>query len=311
MKISIVATMFNSAEYVDEFCDRVSAAARVISQDYEIILVNDGSPDESLKKAIERAGYDKSLTVVDLSRNFGHHQAMMAGLEYADGTLVYLTDIDLEEQPEWLPSFYEQLKRQGCDVVFGQQEARRGGIWERITGQLFYFLVALLTQLDLPKNIVTSRLMTRRYVNALLRFKEREFFAAGLWQMAGFDQQPQLVEKASTSATTYSLRRKLELLVRMLTSFTAAPLVFTFYFGIFIFLCAIAYTGYLVSNWVFLSNPMPGWTSVMASVWLLGGLIIALIGIIGVYLSKVFLEAKQRPLTIVREIHGAKAVGGV
>lgn len=311
MKISIVATMFNSAEYVDEFCDRVSAAARVISQDYEIILVNDGSPDESLKKAIERAGYDKSLTVVDLSRNFGHHQAMMAGLEYADGTLVYLTDIDLEEQPEWLPSFYEQLKRQGCDVVFGQQEARRGGIWERITGQLFYFLVALLTQLDLPKNIVTSRLMTRRYVNALLRFKEREFFAAGLWQMAGFDQQPQLVEKASTSATTYSLRRKLELLVRMLTSFTAAPLVFTFYFGIFIFLCAIAYTGYLVSNWLFLSNPMPGWTSVMASVWLLGGLIIALIGIIGVYLSKVFLEAKQRPLTIVREIHGAKAVGGV
>lgn len=304
MKLSIVATMYRSAEYVEPFCDRIAAAARQMTEDFEIVLVNDGSPDDALQRAVARADRDPHVSVVDLSRNFGHHKAIMTGLAHAGGDLVYLTDIDLEEPPEWIIPFHAQLKEQGCDVVYGQQETRRGGWWERWSGQLFYTLVNYLTQLDLPHNIVTTRLMTRRYVEALLRFEEREFFIAGLWQLAGFDQRPRVIQKQTGSETTYNLRRKLGILVQMVTSFSAAPLVMTFYLGVFIFCGAGLYTSYLVINHMFLSNPMPGWTSVMASVWLLGGIIIALIGMIGIYLSKVFSETKHRPYTVVRQVYG-------
>ena len=305
MKLSVVATMFHSAQYIDEFCKRIAAAAKELTDDFEIILVNDGSPDESLEIAVARAEKDKHLIVVDLSRNFGHHKAMMTGLDYAQGDLVYLTDIDLEEDPEWVIPFYSQLKEQGCDVVYGQQEARRGGWLERWSGRWFYGLVNLLTDLDLPKNLVTSRLMTRRYVQALLQFKEQEFFIAGLWQLAGFDQHPQVINKQAGSESTYTFRRKLNLLVQMVTSFSALPLKLTFYFGVIIFFGALLYTGYLVINQLFLANPVAGWTSVMASVWLLGGTIIALIGVTGIYLSKIFSETKHRPYTIVRHVYGA------
>lgn len=303
MKLSIVATMYRSAEYVEPFCDRITAAVQQITDDFEIVLVNDGSPDDALQRAIARAEQDPRVSVVDLSRNFGHHKAMMTGLAHTDGDLVYLIDIDLEEQPEWIIPFHRQLKEQSCDMVYGQQETRRGAWWERWSGQWFYILVNYLTRLDLPQNIVTARLMTRRYVDALLRFEEREFFIAGLWQLAGFDQRPRIVQKLAGSETTYNLRRKLSILVQMVTSFSAAPLAMTFYFGLFIATGAGLYTAYLVVNALFLSNPMPGWTSVMASVWLLGGIIIALIGMIGIYLAKVFSETKKRPYTIVRRVY--------
>ena len=139
--------------------------------------------------------------------------------------------------------------------------------------------------------------------DALLKFEEYEYFIAGLWQLAGFDQRPQFVQKQTVSETTYNLRRKFSILVQMVTSFSAAPLVVIFYLGILIFFGAVIYTTYLITNQLFLSNPMPGWTSVMASVWLLGGFMIALIGVIGIYLAKVFSETKRRPLTIVRQIY--------
>lgn len=305
MMLSIVATMFQSAQYVAPFCERVAAVANELAEDFEIILVNDGSPDDSLQTAISLSETASNIVVVDLSRNFGHHKAMMTGLYYAQGDLIFLTDIDLEELPEWLLSFHSQMNEQRCDVVYGQQASRRGNWLERISGQWFYGLVNLLTNLDLPHNLVTSRLMSRRYVNALLGFKEQEFFIAGLWQLAGFDQRPQIVNKQRGSATTYTLRSKLSILVQMATSFSAAPLKLTFYFGASIFICALIYTAYLIVNQLLLSNPMPGWTSVMASIWLLGGTIIALIGIVGIYLSKIFTETKKRPYTIVRQVYGA------
>lgn len=145
--------------------------------------------------------------------------------------------------------------------------------------------------------------MTKRYLDALLRFEEHEFFIAGLWQLAGFEQQPRIVQKLAGTETTHNLQRKLSILEQMVTSFSAAPLAMTFYFGLFIAAGAGRYTAYPVVNALFLSNPMPGWTSVMASVWLPGGIIIALIGMIGIYLAKICAETKQRPYTIVRKVY--------
>ena len=304
MKLTIVATLYQSAPYINEFYARASATARLlVGEEFEIVLVNDGSPDSSLDLAIKLTEQDSHAIVVDLSRNFGHHKAMMTGLAHAKGELVFLIDSDLEEEPEWLLSFDEQMKRVRCDVVYGVQERRKGNWFERWSGQWFYRFFKTLTGLALPENVVTSRLMTRRYVDALLSHQEREVFMAGLWHTTGFDQRSQIIKKNSTSETTYTFRRKMSLLVNSVTSFSNAPLVSIFYIGVSISLFALTYIVYLVTYWLFLAKPMSGWTSVMASIWLLGGMVISFIGVVGIYLSKIFSETKQRPYTIIRQIY--------
>ncbi|WP_420600108.1 glycosyltransferase family 2 protein [Neptuniibacter sp.] len=303
MKLSIVATLYQSAPYINEFYERVTSVAKKVSDEYEIILVNDGSPDNSLDLAIKLVEHDDKVVVVDLSRNFGHHKAMMTGLAHAKGELVFLLDSDLEEEPEWLEAFAEQMEREACDVVYGVQESRKGNWFERWSGNWFYRFFKILTGFELPENIVTMRLMSRRYVDALLGHKEREVFMAGLWHITGFEQRARTIVKHNTSETTYTLRRKLSLFVNSVTSFSNAPLVSIFYIGVSISLFASIYIGYLIVHWLFLTQPLSGWTSVMASIWLLGGMIISFIGVVGIYLSKIFSEAKQRPYTIVRQIY--------
>lgn len=304
MKLSIVATLYQSAAYVVEFVQRAKVAGKaLVGDDYEIVLVNDGSPDNSLELAVGLCEQNSHLIVVDLSRNFGHHKAMMTGLAHAKGELVFLIDSDLEEEPEWLEAFAQQMKQDRSDVVYGVQERRKGNWFERWSGQWFYRFFKALTGLALPENVVTTRLMARRYVNALLCHQEREVFMAGLWHITGFDQRPLVIRKHHTSETTYTFRRKMSLLVNSVTSFSNAPLVSIFYIGVAISLFALAYIVYLVTHWLFLAKPMSGWTSVMASIWLLGGMVISFIGVVGIYLSKIFSETKQRPYTIVRQIY--------
>ncbi len=304
MKLSIVATLYESASYINEFHRRASATAKqLVGDDYEIVFVNDGSPDNSLDLAIRLTEHDSHVVVVDLSRNFGHHKAMMTGLAHAKGDLVFLIDSDLEEEPEWLLSFNEQMARQRCDVIYGVQERRKGNWFEHWSGQWFYRLFNVLTGLSLPENIVTARLMSRRYVDALVCHQEREVFMAGLWHITGFDQRPQVIKKHHCSETTYTFRRKMSLLVNSVTSFSNAPLVSIFYIGVAISVFALVYIAYLVTHWLFLAKPLSGWTSIMASIWLLGGMVISFIGVVGIYLSKIFSETKQRPYTIVRQIY--------
>lgn len=307
MKLSIVATLYQSAPYIEEFHRRAGAAASgLIGDDYEIVLVNDGSPDDSLARAIALTKRDPHVVVVDLSRNFGHHKAMMTGLAYADGQDVFLIDCDLEEEPEWLLDFVEALKVQDVDVVFGVQVQRKGGFFERWSGEWFYKIFSALAGFRLDKNIVTARLMSRRYVDALLRHQEREVFMAGLWHITGFSQYAATVRKHSNGVSTYTMRRKIALFVNSITSFSNLPLIGIFYIGVFIFFAAGLYSFYLVLQWVLFEKPLSGWTSVMASIWVLGGIVTSSIGIVGIYLSKVFSEVKGRPYTIVRNVHREK-----
>jgi len=310
MKLSIVATLYNSAPYLKEFCERSAKVAKQLVEDsYEIVLVNDGSPDNSVDLAVEMAGKDKHIVVVDLSRNFGHHRAIMAGLAQARGEQIFLIDSDLEEEPEWLLDFDKDLREQKCDMVFGVQGSRKGGFFERISGACFYSMFNTFTGMRLPRNLVTARLMTRRFVSALLMHREREICLAGLLQITGFEQVQREIVKNDHSPTTYSLTRKLSALVNAVTSFSAAPLKGIFLLGLGISSFAFAFVGFLVVRWFFFAKAAEGWTSVIASVWLLGGLIIMFIGVVGIYLAKVYSESKQRPFVIVKEVHGGEQDG--
>jgi len=304
MKISFVATLYQSGPYIEEFYHRASAVARQLTEDYEIVFVNDGSPDDSLARAISITKTDRHVIVVDLSRNFGHHKAMMTGLAQARGDKIFLIDTDLEEEPEWLLSFMEKMKTDQCDVVFGVQKKRKGRLFERWSGHLYYKIFRAITGLDVPTNETTARLMSRRYVDALLRFEERELEISGLWFITGFDQRAQIVKKLNTSESTYTFGKKIALAVNSITSFSNKPLIGIFYVGLIILLFGFSYTSYLIVQWLIDATPVSGWTSVMVSIWLLGGLILSAVGVVGIYLAKVFSETKRRPYTIIREIYG-------
>lgn len=305
MKLSIVSTLYNSAAYIEEFYDRASrAATRLVGDDFEIVLVNDGSPDDSLEEAVKLTETDSRVTVIDLSRNFGHHQAMFAGLAHARGDRIFLIDSDLEEEPEWLLDFADVLEAEDADVVFGVQESRKGGWFERWSGSLYHSIVRSVAGIDFPRDLVTSRIMSRRYLDALLQFTEKEMLISGLWVLAGFKQCPRLVRKGEHSPSSYSMAKKVNHLINAITSFSETPLRLIFIIGLSIFGTAMLFAGYLVTQRLLQDSAVEGWVSIMVSVWLLGGLTIAALGVIGIYLSKVFIETKNRPSFIVRKVHG-------
>ncbi len=304
MDLSIVTTMYRSAPYLEEFYIRASAAARQITANYELIFVNDGSPDQSLEVALSLYERDEHVRIVDLSRNFGHHKAMMTGLAHARGRLIFLIDCDLEEDPELLEKFHAEMKTSGADVVYGVQHKRKGNFFEQVTGDLFYGLFNLVSSYPVPRNVLTARLMSQRYVASLVEHKDREVFLLGLWAITGYEQVPIVVQKHSKGNSTYNLRRKISIFIDSITSFSNKPLIFIFYLG-----CAISFLAgvaavYLIVRRLFLGVLLAGWPSLIVSIWLLGGLTIFCLGIIGIYLSKIFTETKQRPYTVIRQCYG-------
>lgn len=304
MKLSIVATLYQSALYLAEFYARSRAVAQqLVGTDYEIVLVNDGSPDNSLALAIGLTETDPRVRVIDLARNFGHHKAMMTGLAHSQGNLVFLLDSDLEEEPEWLPHFAAQLNAEAADMVYGVQGRRKGTPWEQLTGTVFYKAFRALTGVAQPDNIVTARLMTRRYVDALLAHQERELNIGGLWIVTGFKQCQHTVHKHATSPTTYTFRRKLSHFITAVVSFSNRPLAFTLYAGVLLTGSAIAYIATFLFCHLVLASPPTAASTIIAALWLCSGLIIFFLGVQGIYIATIFSEVKQRPYTIIRHIY--------
>lgn len=307
MHLSIVSTLYASAPYLEDFCRRAADTARQQTADFEILLVNDGSPDRSLDVALDIRRRNPHVKVIDLARNFGHHKAMMTGLAHARGDLVFLIDSDLEESPELLPAFQREMDRTAADVVFGVQQSRRGGWFERLTGALYYSLFNAITANPIPRNLLTVRLMSRRYVRALVEHQEREINIGALWTYTGFAQVPLPVDKRHKGTTSYDVRKKIAHLVNSVTSFSSAPLVFIFYLGFSISVFAGIFGAYLLIRRLFFGRLLEGWPSLIVSIWFLGGLTLLSLGVIGVYLAKVFTEVKQRPNTIIRQVFEAQA----
>jgi putative glycosyltransferase len=303
MKLSIVATLYKSSAVVDEFVDRALAAAEPLFNEVEIVLVNDGSPDDSLAKALARHDGDSRIVVIDLARNFGHHKAIMTGLAHAQGDFVFLIDSDLEERPEYLAQFYETLSATNSDVAYGVQVSRKGGVFERLSGRLFFWAANGIGNEKLPANTVTSRLMTRDYVRALVQHQDREFVLGHLFMMAGYKQVPMPVTKLSISRTTYSPARRFDMAIRYLTTNSTRLLYAILCAGLTISSVAALAIVYLIVRYLQIRTNPDGWTSVIISVWFFGGLITLILGILGMYIANILSETKRGPYTIVRGIH--------
>ncbi len=304
MKLSIVATLYRSSGYIEEFYSRMVSCAEAITDDFELVLVNDGSPDDSLEKAIELHRQDPRVVVVDLSRNFGHHKAIRAGLKQAAGDYIFLIDTDLEEDPETLSVLWQTMQSEpDADSVHGTQISRKGAFFERLSGWIAYRLVNLLIhEFEYPTDTMTARLMKRRFVEAVLCFEETEYDLWCTFSLAGFKQVSVPMSKGHKGSSDYTLFRKVQLLVTTITSSTAMPLVIIFFLGMIIFGISIIGVIYLCLQVIFFEIP-EGWTSILVSIWFIGGLLMLSAGTIGLYIARVFKESKRRPDSIVKEIY--------
>lgn len=304
MKLSVVTTMYYSRNYLHEFYARTVAAIRQLGLDYEFIFVDDGSPDDSLNVALQLQLQDFKVKVVELSRNFGHQRAIMTGLQQTSGDYIFLIDCDLEEDPELLKTFWPKITQEkNLDVVYGVQQKRKGGWFERVSGRLFYRILSGLSSIEYPADTLTARIMTRNYVDSIKKFTEKELDLWGVFVLAGFNQSAVTVTKKDKGSSTYTFRKKIKRAVEIITSLSHRPLYITFLLGMLSFIVAIINIAVILYKKVFLNIDVEGWASILASVWLVGGMILFVLGIFGIYLSKMFLEIKNRPLTVIKNVY--------
>jgi len=302
--LSVVTTLYRSEPYVEEFWTRTVAAASAITDSFEIIFVDDGSPDGSaavVRKIVER---DPRAVLVELSRNFGHHKAIMAGLAESRGEYVFLLDSDLEEEPEWLAPFFAELHASHADVVYGMQAARAQGLLRRLAGATYYKFFNHMSNTQVPEGACTVRLMRRACVDALVSVGDRSLWLGAAFAWVGFRQVARPVERRVLRAeSTYNLKRSIHVFADSVAWISRLPLVLIFFSGALISGVSFLVGLYFLLRKLFSSEPiLGGFPSLIISIWFLGGLIILFLGVIGIYLSSIFSEVKRRPLYIVNAV---------
>lgn len=305
--LSIVTTLYKSERFLDAFVAQCQTAmAEIKCENYEIVFVNDGSPDNSLNTVLKIKETNTHIVAVDLSRNFGHHYALMAGLAYSTGDYVFLIDCDLEVPPTYIPTFYTKLLEQkDVDVVYGIQESRKGSFIERSIGGLFYSFFNSLTDTRIPENLLTERLMSRRYVDELIKMGDKNIFMAGMMQWVGYKQISISIKKGLREGrSTYTIGKRISLSMQAITSFSSYPLVMLFKIGVFISTISIL-TGFyfIVNKLIYPEVVLSGFTFLIVALLFSVGVIVSSIGILGIYIDKLFNQTKNRQTFIVRQIY--------
>lgn len=304
LPLSIVIPVYNEEAGLDALIERVTAAAQAIfAHRYELILVNDGSKDRSWAAICQHAERDSRIVAINLSRNHGHQLALTAGLNHVRGELIFVLDADLQDPPELLGPMLEQV-RQGYDVVYGQRIKRHGETaFKRGTASLFYRMLASMVDTHIPRDTGDFRLMTRRVVDQLNAMPERYRFIRGLVSYIGFNQTAFPYERDARFAgeTNYPLRKMMALAVDAITSFSVVPLRFASHLGMLFGLAGlVSLVGIL---WVWMrGGTVEGWASLAALILIMGSVQLLVLGVFGEYLGRMYMEAKQRPLSIIAEV---------
>jgi glycosyltransferase involved in cell wall biosynthesis len=303
--VSIVTPIFNEVELVDAFYDRVRKVMDSLdSISYELVFIDDGSTDGCYEKLLMRADSDARVKVIKFSRNFGHQIAITAGFDYAKGDAVVVIDGDLQDPPELIENFIDKWE-EGYDVVYGIREQREGESKTKLfTAHVFYRLLKTLTKIEIPADVGDFRLMSRRVVEQLKEFTEKDRFVRGLVSWIGFKQTgiPYVRDRRYAGVTKYPLRKMLKFALDGITSFSTAPLKLSTWLGYSASLVAFLYACSVFIQKA-LGYTVQGWATMMVGMLFLGGVQLISLGIIGEYLGRIFNEVKQRPLYIVDEIY--------
>jgi dolichol-phosphate mannosyltransferase len=303
-RISLVIPIYNEAEVLPLLRERVSRFAESVPTELEILLVNDGSSDRSLPLLLDWSKADARVKIVNFARNFGHQIAVTAGLDHATGEAVVVMDADLQDPPEVIHDMLFQYCR-GFDVVYGRRKSRKGETpFKRLTAWAFYRLMKALIHPDLPADVGDFRLISRRCLSALSQMRETHRFLRGMISWVGFPQTAVEYERDARAAgvTKYPLRRMLRFAWTAAVSFSPLPLRISFAFAAILAVIAFTQAVNAIVRTLLGLYTVPGWTSLMVVLCLIGSAILVSIGVLGEYVARIFEENKHRPLYVVTEV---------
>jgi dolichol-phosphate mannosyltransferase len=303
--LSVVAPCFNEESVLPEFLQRVGQVLDRLGASSEIVLVDDGSRDGTWPILAAAAAEDRRVVAVRLMRNHGHQLALTAGLSSCRGERILIIDADLQDPPELLPEMMALMDR-GADVVYGQRRQREGEtLFKRASAAAFYRLIGRMTDVDIPRDAGDFRLVTRRVLDILLAMPERHRFIRGMVAWIGGRQVPLVYDRKPRAAgdSKYPLGRMVRFAVDAITAFSVVPLMASMTIGWIMAAVGFAFFVYSIVGWL-LGATLPGWTSLMAALGLLGGMQFLMLGIIGAYLGRLYDQSKGRPLFMIRDIVG-------
>ncbi len=308
-KLSLVVPCYNEAACLAILHMRLGAAARdAVGEDYEIVLINDGSRDASWSIMADLAENDPHLVALDLSRNHGHQLALTAGLDLCRGDYIFIVDADLQDPPELLGPMMQMMAREGADVVYGVRTERAGETaFKKATAAAFYRLLKSATDVDIPLDSGDFRLMTRRALSVFLAMPEQARFVRGMVAWGGFRQVPFPYSREARFAgeTKYPLSKMIRFALDALTGFSTAPLKLASHAGLWLAAGSLLLVVYIFASWL-AGKAIAGWTSLMLVVVVLGAIQMFVLGMIGEYIGRLYTQAKNRPLYIVQNIAGGR-----
>jgi dolichol-phosphate mannosyltransferase len=309
-QLSVVAPCYNEEGVLPEFVRRMGAVLDTVGGSAEIVLVDDGSSDRTWPLMQELAARDARIVGVRLMRNHGHQLALTAGLSVCRGERVLIIDADLQDPPELLPDMMALMDGKdgtdGADVVYGKRRVREGeSLFKRSTAAAFYRVIGRLTDVEIPSDTGDFRLMTRRVLDLLLAMPERHRFIRGMVAWIGGRQVPLLYDRKARAAgeTKYPLAKMVRFAIDAITAFSVVPLMASMTIGWIMAAVGFAFFVYSIVGFL-LGYNLPGWTSLMAAIGLLGGMQFLMLGIIGAYLGRLYDQNKGRPLFMIREMVG-------
>ncbi len=305
-ELSIVIPVLDESAVIDALMERLLPCLNATSS-WEICLVDDGSTDDSWAKILAWSQREPRIFGVSLSRNFGHQVAISAGLDHVRGDAVVIMDADLQDPPEVIPELIARW-REGFDVVYAVRRTREAeSLWKRASAALFYRGLRTLTKVDIPIDTGDFRLMSRRVVDSLRQFPERNRFVRGLVAWAGFRQTRVEYDRAPRHAgrTKYPLHRMVRLAGDAVASFSTLPLRLATGMGFTISILCVGYAFWAAyATWIH-GRPVPGWASLMVVILLVGGVQLICLGVIGEYIGRIYDEVKRRPLYLVGDTCGS------
>lgn len=299
----VIVPVYNEEKILLELYARLTKAAKQVSENYRILFINDGSNDASMEVILTFAANDENVDYIDLSRNFGHQQAVSAGLDAVEGKAVVIIDGDLQDPPELIPQLYVEYKK-GYDVVYAQRKRREGeSVFKLWTAKLFYRLLRSMTSVSMPVDTGDFRLIDQKVVNCLKQMPEKTKFLRGQIAWLGFRQTAYLYdrEKRKAGSSAYTISKMVRLALDGITGFSDKPLQLVSLLG-FLF-CSISFLVILYALYAHyvLEKTITGWTSLIISSMFIGGVQLLSLGIIGLYISRINTNVLNRPFYIIRE----------
>ena len=300
--ISIVTSTFNSSKYIGLFFEKIQKQVSSINVDYEIIVVDDGSTDETVKILKELSLKNNNLKIIELSNNFGQIASIFCGLKHSKGKQIFITDSDIEENEDNLVRFYNEYKKDtSFDMVYGVIDKREGySLMSKYFSKIFNNIIFLITNKSIAKDQSWTRIISERLSKELLKFKEVESYPAGLFHLVGFKQKKLSINKKYKGYSSYSLLKKIKLALDICTNFSSFPLIFICILGLFVSFVSFLFILIIFFAKIFVGFSS-GWASLIIFIGFIGGINNLSVGVVGVYISRIFKQVKNRPQYIIKE----------